>query len=585
MATAAPRIRTLQRDIDPTTGTRSYGSLPCVVLAVLGALLVSVGNPSPVRAAEGWTFTVLNQATLDQTGAVLPALNNAGQAAYVAAEQISPGTWRRGIHVSNGTLDQTLLEFEGEAGSFVVFGLGLDDSGNVAFVGRTPNESAAGTQLYRVTAGQAVRVPIDLPEFVFKANGDLNEAGELALLRWTSGGDNEIRLRRVDSANLFADRSAAIDFNFSPPESPTINDAGDVGFFIGEQGASLPGFYRLRYRLWRRSTESLEDYTLASPGEAIAPLGESGFNDQRFASTIASRPDLSERLLFWVPSGVEGLTPGVTALIDTEEPNGLISHLNPGTSLSNNNVVAFSGIESSSGEPGIFVRDPVGQLIPVVRTGEVPVDGSGPVGGLGSAGPILGTRSMNDRGQLAFVASLSGQNYLLRADALPGLLPDRPILPDPGDFLEGGGWLLGRGNCGGTAFCWFDPPVVNGYRFAIEASDVGAFAGVIVPAPLPGGDALFTALFNGVSAPLTAGTTLSFSAFTAEPVREFFILGIDDTESLDPDDPTAFVTGLVFAPGSSANLRFAMPEPATSAGWIAGISWFAALARRRRRLD
>ncbi len=555
------------------------------------ALLVSstlVGLARDGFAADGWSYTRMNTTPLGSSpgGVWLPAINNAGQVVYASEEEIEPGSWREGIHVSDGVSDQTVLEFIGPRGSLLVSRLGLDDSGNVAFLGRIPGEAGTLDQLYRVGAGQAVRIPIDLPEFVYRAGADLNEMNELALLRWTFGGDNQILIRRIESSGPFQDRSANMIFNYSPPEAPALNDAGDIAFFIGEQGSGIPGFYRIRYQLWRRATENVEEYTLSTPEGANAPAGEAGFNNLRFASSIALGPSLSGRLLFWAPTGVDGVMPGVVALIDTNEPGSAISQLAPGSSMSNNNVVAFAGAETGSGTDGIFVRSPSGETIPVVRSGESVLEGSGPVGSFPLANDILRTRSLNEQGQLTFLGVFDGVWQVVRAEAAPGLLPDLPVLPDPEDYLPGGGWDLGRGQCGGVSRCWFDPPLAVGYRFTIAESSAGAIADVTIPAPLPQGDALFAAEFNGVTVPLVAGTPLDFSVHTNEPVREFVITGIDEAETLDAEDPTAFVTGLTFAAGSSPDLRFSMvpvPEPGIALGSLAGLFWLRALGRRRPR--
>jgi hypothetical protein len=69
---------------------------------------------------------------------------------------------------------------------------------------------------------------------------------------------------------------------------------------------------------------------------------------------------------------------------------------------------------------------------------------------------------------------------------------------------------------------------------------------VAIPAPLPGGDALFSVEFGGQSFPLNAGEVFRFTDVTPAGVASFRITGIDVEESLSPDDPTAFVTGLTW---------------------------------------
>jgi hypothetical protein len=80
----------------------------------------------------------------------------------------------------------------------------------------------------------------------------------------------------------------------------------------------------------------------------------------------------------------------------------------------------------------------------------------------------------------------------------------------------------------------------------------------LIPAPLPDGDGAFTVEFNGGSAALVAGQLFDFETFVPGGVNSFRITGIDLGEALDPDDPTAFVTGLTFASGASEHASFTM---------------------------
>jgi len=67
---------------------------------------------------------------------------------------------------------------------------------------------------------------------------------------------------------------------------------------------------------------------------------------------------------------------------------------------------------------------------------------------------------------------------------------------------------------------------------------------VVIPTPLPGGDAEFTVEFEGFAETLKAGEYFDFTTRVGAGIRSFRITGIDLAEGLDPGDPTAFVTGL-----------------------------------------
>jgi hypothetical protein len=91
----------------------------------------------------------------------------------------------------------------------------------------------------------------------------------------------------------------------------------------------------------------------------------------------------------------------------------------------------------------------------------------------------------------------------------------------------------------------FDPPVAIGYDYAIGTGNPN-FASVTLPTGI--GDNMFDLyLFNGtdffIKTHLAGGNT-----FTFDPggVDRFRILGIEPSAGLDPQNPTAFITGLTF---------------------------------------
>jgi hypothetical protein len=92
---------------------------------------------------------------------------------------------------------------------------------------------------------------------------------------------------------------------------------------------------------------------------------------------------------------------------------------------------------------------------------------------------------------------------------------------------------------------FIDPPVAIGYDYAIGSGDPN-FASVTLPTGI--GDNLFDLyLFDGTNwvfkTHLTGGNTYTFDP---GGVDRFRILGIEPSTGLDPQNPTAFITGLTF---------------------------------------
>src|SRR5690606_28128942 len=142
---------------------------------------------------------------------------------------------------------------------------------------------------------------------------------------------------------------------------------------------------------------------------------------------------------------------------------------------------------------------------------------------------------------------------VVRADPAPGIVASNPVLPGPGDVLPDGGWAFAS-PCSETAWgrmpdresprpCFIDPPIASGYTYELVGGAPN-FASVVIPTPLPGGDAEFTVEFEGFAETLKAGEYFDFTTRVGAGIRSFRITGIDLAEGLDPGDPTAFVTGL-----------------------------------------
>ncbi len=137
--------------------------------------------------------------------------------------------------------------------------------------------------------------------------------------------------------------------------------------------------------------------------------------------------------------------------------------------------------------------------------------------------------------------------------APPGATPDDPIVDvikciAPENFVC---FLIpitvDPDGLGGTQPIYIDPVVAVGYDYEISESDV-----LFQYRPDPQQDGLLNGtvlelLISGFPArDLIVGTTFDFTSLGLTDINAFTIRGIDPALGLEPDDPTAFVTGLTF---------------------------------------
>lgn len=136
---------------------------------------------------------------------------------------------------------------------------------------------------------------------------------------------------------------------------------------------------------------------------------------------------------------------------------------------------------------------------------------------------------------------------------------------------------------GTNNFIYIDPEVAIGYHYEIEGSTAAAF---VVPEALPGGDDTFELYFNEYQYTLHAGEEFDFTAYVPEGVSEFFLLGLDLSEAIDPLEEPPFVSGLKFTSEGvitvTQSALVAVPEPSTLALGILGLLGITFTRRQRR---
>lgn len=137
---------------------------------------------------------------------------------------------------------------------------------------------------------------------------------------------------------------------------------------------------------------------------------------------------------------------------------------------------------------------------------------------------------------------------------------------------------------------YFDPFVAAGYDFSVADGNP-----LITEAIFPTiGSSLYSIyalnnLVNPLFTGIAGGTAVDFTGLFPGGIQGFALRGIDVSAGLDPNDPTAFVTGLTFAGGGQVTLTQApvsvfvaeVPEPSTWTMLIAGFGLVGAGLRRR----
>jgi len=165
-------------------------------------------------------------------------------------------------------------------------------------------------------------------------------------------------------------------------------------------------------------------------------------------------------------------------------------------------------------------------------------------------------------------------------DSAPlGFTPQNPILPA---VSSANGWQFDLTIPNGLLY--IDPQVAVGYDYLLDSGP--NFTSVLLPSA---GDNQFSLyLWNGSE--WTFDSTLNAGiehVFGGAGVDRFRITGIETSAGLDPNSPTAFVTGLTFAGTGHASMHMsplvqAVPEPETYAMLIAGLGLLGWRVRKAR---
>lgn len=550
---------------------------PVIRACLIASSIMIIGAAAPIaRAADGWTYTVIATNVSPRTETSY-AINDLGHVVYAGRELLPGGQEREVIRKWNGVTTTTLAESAPytpnvDPPPFGVARLDVNNSGQVIFHSGNPP-----TGLFRLDAGNAVAVesgPYDASGHRGSNNAVLNDSNQTVFQAVAGGISTFFGIRVVTERPGATLTDTHVYAPFSPTSvssrGPTINDHGDTAINVVEQISSTN---RVRFRLARRDTGAIEDSILVT-GSGARVFSYAALNDLRFGASVVSDGELSpKRALMVVPqdgSGVAGIVEVARA------GSGGVLSLGNGIAISNTNLVAFSGVRADASGVArefIAVKDAGVEPVIVVSSGDTLgpggplIDLHGSVSGEG----FLHMQALNTRGEMVFYARVGGVDSFVRATPLPGVVSGNPILPPPEDILPDEGWRfaacpgLSEGLPGGGRRCiagiagpaYFDPPVASGYLFTSEDATL-RFSSVVVPAPLPGGDASFNVEFNGGSQPLVAGVQFDFETFVPGGVSAFRITGIDLAEGLDPEDPAAFVTGLTFAPGAAEDATFTM---------------------------
>ena len=204
---------------------------------------------------------------------------------------------------------------------------------------------------------------------------------------------------------------------------------------------------------------------------------------------------------------------------------------------------------------------------------------------------VFNVQLIDTRGDPADFLVTGNNAHILRRSSsffsftpLPGGGPPNVFLPT----VVNGVYNFSITNVGPNSVTFIDPFVAVGYDYAIGAGDPN-FASVLLPTGI--GDSLFDLfLWNGTTF-TDSGIDLLGGAqyfFGGSGVDRFSIRGIETSAGLDPEDVTAFITGLTFVTTGNftgtmtpLTVEVTVPEPGTALLLFAAALAFAGLRRRK----
>ena len=181
-------------------------------------------------------------------------------------------------------------------------------------------------------------------------------------------------------------------------------------------------------------------------------------------------------------------------------------------------------------------------------------------------------------------------SFAVRNGELPGSSPENPLLP----VITEEGFDFDFNIIDPTVPIFIDPELAVGYDYIVDNGP--NIASVVLPTGI--GDDLYdlflfdTGLNNYVDSglDLTGGDTYNFAG---NGVDRFRVLGIEISAGLDPNDPTAFVTGLTFANAGNVQMRQIpitqnseeVPEPLTILGTLTAGAFGTQFMKKRKQMQ
>ena len=517
------------------------------------------------------------------------AVNRAGEVVFVTKNTVFPnGTDFRFYTVSEGALPTLVTEATRFDNSYTIpvfptnHNPGINNDGIVSIPLNFPLQNDQGEFVGYETGYRLFESGDVLVGEIRRSSGSIDGSSGRLNLQLEIGNS----LCTLNNGQFFtlgpgSERSSAVSCS---PRTTQINDSGTVAALVNGQDNA-------KSVAWATPPGTYSSIVLGAWPFGVNSSRTIGFNNLGYMSYATNTLELADpKVMIISPTG-QVITVADTIggqFLDFQQPR---SHANSGVSLNNFNRTSFVAdlpVSAAIGE-SIWVADTSGDS-PRLAIDDMIKFTNGWRAELNAFVNDVtshGANSMSDLGDITLIAHVTAlyddqdnfvsnnTHVLLLAIPEIGGEPGKPILPDEADTLPDGFRFRGRcwradvatipGSCdafggiaGHTPRTFYDPPVAIGYEFTIDIDSAGAFESVLVPIPLAGGDSEFSVEADGVTVALYSGTAVDFSSITANPVRSFTISGINVAEALDPTDPTAFVTGLTFFPGTDETVSFTM---------------------------